>query len=424
MFSSATSRRLFSALFVFLVLTGPSLECGPGRGPGRRRRPAKTTPLVYKQHVPNMSENTIGASGMSDGPITVTDQRYKDLETNNNPYIMFKDEEGDGSDRRMSQRCKDKLNRLAISVVNQWPGVKLRVTEAWDDSPHHKKESLHYEGRAVDITTSDRDRSKYGMLARLAVEAGFDWVYYESRGHIHCSVKSDSDAAIKMGGCFSGSATVFSKDNGQKALRDVQLGELVLSMSDKGVLEYSPLISFLDRDDNDRGLFYKLTTQDGFEVKLTAKHLIYISDSNETIETMSDTYEAVYADTVRVGQFVLLAGDEGSLPRFSQVARISVTREMGVYAPLTLHGTIVIDSVVTSCYAFINNVNVAHLAFAPMRAMYQLSRYSSFLSWTSGSWFDDLARSHQQNVTGIHWYAQLLYNVGTLFIDKSTLYVP
>ena len=86
---------------------------------------------------------------------------------------------------RLERRLRT-LNRL---VRREWDGVSVRVTEAWDENAEHGPSSAHYEGRAVDLTTSDIDPAKLGRLAFLAVEAGFDRVYFEDRTHVHASVR-------------------------------------------------------------------------------------------------------------------------------------------------------------------------------------------------------------------------------------------
>ncbi|XP_040840174.1 sonic hedgehog protein isoform X4 [Ochotona curzoniae] len=386
------------------LLVGSALACGPGRGFGKRRHPKKLTPLAYKQFIPNVAEKTLGASGRYEGKISRNSERFKELTPNYNPDIIFKDEENTGADRLMTQRCKDKLNALAISVMNQWPGVKLRVTEGWDEDGHHSEESLHYEGRAVDITTSDRDRSKYGMLARLAVEAGFDWVYYESKAHIHCSVKAENSVAAKSGGCFPGSASVHLEQGGTKLVKDLSPGDRVLAADDQGRLLYSDFLTFLDRDDSAKKVFYVIETLEPRErLLLTAAHLLFVAPHNDS---GAPERRALFASRVRPGQRVYVMverdGDRRLLP--ASVRSVTLHEEAtGAYAPLTAQGTILINRVLASCYAVIEEHSWAHWAFAPFR----------------------LAPGDAPGATapaGIHWYSQLLYQIGTWLLDSEALH--
>ncbi|XP_028993448.1 indian hedgehog signaling molecule a [Betta splendens] len=411
---------LAASLCALVLLLAPASEgCGPGRGYGKRRLPKKLIPLVYKQFSPNVAEKTLGASGRPEGKITRNSERFKELTPNYNTDIIFKDEEDTGADRLMTQRCKDKLNSLAISVMNMWPGVKLRVTEGWDEDGHHSEDSLHYEGRAVDITTSDRDRNKYAMLARLAVEAGFDWVYYESKAHIHCSVKSEHSVAAKTGGCFPGNAQVILQGGARKQMRDLRPGERVLASSSndgQGPLLYSPVLSFLDRQPDVTKTFYIIGTSTGRSVTLTAAHLIFVTDctgglngtrgeetAEETLWGLRPDWEAgprtVFASDVRPGQCVIT--HQGKVATLSVVTFVKEQRSVGLFAPLTQHGSIVVNGVLASCYAAVDNHFLAHWALAPLRSFYS-----------------HMGPSEPQT-DGLHWYPWFLQKLGQTLLGAG-----
>lgn len=86
-----------------LLWLGAAAACGPGRGFTRRHGPYRITPLVFNQHEPNISENSKAASGPPEGRITREDVKFRDLVPNYNPDIDFKDDEGTGADRLMTQ---------------------------------------------------------------------------------------------------------------------------------------------------------------------------------------------------------------------------------------------------------------------------------------------------------------------------------
>lgn len=94
-------RTLTFAVTLILMFTTTSDSCFPG---GRliRRLPKKEPPLIFKQHLPSVPENAVTASGPREGRIRRHDRRFKELVSNHNQDIIFKDDENTGADRIMS----------------------------------------------------------------------------------------------------------------------------------------------------------------------------------------------------------------------------------------------------------------------------------------------------------------------------------
>jgi hypothetical protein len=178
--------RPFRTVTVAFALAALACDGLSGMDVALSKRAGLPRDLALGQRAPDAAEAAI--IGALESPVTRRSNAFARLVRYERTDVVFKDEEGTSADRMMTPRLREKLGRLALLVSREWPALTLRVTEAWDDAREHGESSVHYEGRAADITTSDADTKKLGRLARLSVDAGFGWVFYESASHVHVSV--------------------------------------------------------------------------------------------------------------------------------------------------------------------------------------------------------------------------------------------
>uniref|UniRef100_A0A1B0AHI3 Hedgehog N-terminal signalling domain-containing protein n=1 Tax=Glossina pallidipes TaxID=7398 RepID=A0A1B0AHI3_GLOPL len=118
-------RYTFHMLLIICLITS-AFGCGPGRSFGfshRRNLNYRPKPLVQKEHVPNIPEQTLGASGVSEGAIKRDSPNFKKLIWVESDYIVFKDEEGTGADRFMSRNrhhtARHKSNLLGEKLAGR-----------------------------------------------------------------------------------------------------------------------------------------------------------------------------------------------------------------------------------------------------------------------------------------------------------------
>eukprot|EP00933_Yihiella_yeosuensis_P082383 TRINITY_DN9623_c0_g1_i3.p1 TRINITY_DN9623_c0_g1~~TRINITY_DN9623_c0_g1_i3.p1 ORF type:complete len:425 (-),score=64.60 TRINITY_DN9623_c0_g1_i3:320-1594(-) len=187
--------------------------------------------------------------------------------------------------------------------------------------------------------------------------------------------------------CFPGESTVVVRNCGQVPLAKLQVGDEVMAIVPNTAggwqLRFDPVIGWIHREPDAEADVLEIQHGTG-QVRLTPSHLIFVQRSG------SDSLAAAsLAREVQVGDSLLTPWIDGSIVS-SEVLSIKTVRSRGMYAPLVLSGTVLVDGAAASCYAIPRNLSessgytfvtelldprnvhfACHSCFAPVRLLYQ-----------------------------------------------------
>ena len=87
------------------------------------------------------------------------------------------------------------------------------------------------------------------------------------------------------------------------------------------------------------------------------------------------------------------------------IQSITIVTVKGYAAPLTISGTMLIDNILTSCYAVVDNHYLAHSSMAPVRWWYYMNTILSPIIPEALS----MSFKIDKQSNGTHWFPALLH---------------
>jgi hedgehog protein len=140
---------------------------------------------------------------------------------------------------------------------------------------------------------------------------------------------------------------VYLEDGTRQAMRDLSIGDRVLTIGASGALEASDV--YVMPHAMSLGMFHfkRFTTATNHSVTMTPDHYMLVGDFPEG---GWKERRAVPARNVKVGDRVWVMAGVGSQLIETSICEVSDVFEEGIFAPFTLTGTIVADDVVASVY--------------------------------------------------------------------------
>lgn len=135
-------------------------------------------------------------------------------------------------------------------------------------------------------------------------------------------------------------------------------------------------------------VFYDLNDN---KISLTSSHLIYESQKGY-----------VKASDIQKGDELRMYSNIEKEFRIFKVNRIDYEVKEGYIAPLTNHGTILVNGIHTSCYAEINSHSIADFAMLPIKFWYRLSQF-----------FNVANNNKQNNLVNVNSYFKFLHSFTT-----------